>query len=88
MGRYINQTSKGHVGTSYSAKCKALMDDGAILIAKPDKFVPNLVCVINNGIFGAAGYMYNENELKVFTDEHDTRPKTWFIWDKVEKYAG
>jgi hypothetical protein len=87
MGKYINQTSKGQVGTSFSQKCKALMDDGAILTQKPIKFVPNLVCVIDNGWMAAAGYVYNEGEFEAFSNPNDPRNKRWFIWDKVEEYA-
>ena len=84
---YINETSKGEVGTSFTEKCKALLEDGAIQIPKPDKFVPNLICVLDNGFFGAAGYMYSENEFLQFADSGDNRPKRWFIWDKVKQYA-
>jgi len=88
MGKYVNQTTKGMVGASFEQKCKALLDDGAIITQKPEKFIPNLVCVIDNGLFGAAGYIYNEGEFRAFTDPRDTRPKRWFIWDKVEQFAG
>jgi len=88
MGKYVDQTTKGQVGASFEAKCKALLEDGAIIVPKPDKFIPNLVCVIDNGYFGAAGYMYSESEFKKFADPSDTRPKRWFVWDKVEQFAG
>ena len=87
MGKYINQTSKCVIGPSFDQKCEALLEDGAILIAKPDKFMNNLVCVINNGIFGAAGYAYNEREFEVFTDPSDPRQRRWFIWDKVTDFT-
>jgi hypothetical protein len=64
------------------------MEDGAIQIAKPEKFVPNLVCVVDNGWMAAAGYVYNEREFEDFTDPRDGRPKRWFIWNKVKEYAG
>lgn len=89
MGKYVNQTSKtNRVGTSYAEKCKALLEDGATLIKKPEKFQKNLVCVIDNGWMAAAGYVYNEGEFQAFTDPNDDRPKSWFIWDKVEQFAG
>jgi hypothetical protein len=87
MGKYINQTSNGFVGTSANAKALALIQDGAQAIPKPKEFGPNLVCVVDNGIFGAAAYCYSEGEFKAFTDPSDTRPTKWFIWDKVEKFA-
>lgn len=88
MGRYVNQTSKGEVGTSSAEKCRALLEDGAIQIPKPAKFVPNLVCVLDNGFFGAAAHVYSEGEFEAFTDPDDYRSRRWFIWDKVEQYAG
>lgn len=87
MGKYVNETSNGPVGISYDAKCEALLEDGAILIAKPEKFMENLVCVLNNGIFGAAAYVYSESEFVVFTDLDDPRPKRWFIWNKVKQFT-
>ena len=87
MGKYINQTSKGTVGSSAASKIKNLIDDGAIAITQPVHFIPNLVCVVDNGFFGAAAYAYTEGELKAFTDPSDRRPKKWFTWDKVEQYA-
>ncbi len=87
MGKYINQTSKGFVGTSANEKALSLIQDGAQAIPQPKTFIANLVCVIDNGIFGAAGYIYNEGEFRVFADPTDTRLKKWFIWDKVEQFA-
>ena len=87
MGKYINQTSKGNVGASANAKCIALLSDGAIEIFEATEFLDNLVCVVDNGNFGAAGYMYNEREFQAFTYSSDLRPKRWFIWDKVEQFA-
>jgi hypothetical protein len=87
MGKYVNQTSKRGTGTSSTEKCKALMEDGAIQIPQPDKFLPNLVCVLDNGFFGAAAYVYSKGEFEAFTDPSDHRPRRWFIWDKVEQYA-
>lgn len=87
MGKYVNYTSSGNIGGSASAKCEALIEDGAVEITTPDKFMDNLVCVVDNGFFGAAAYAYSENEFRVFMDPYDGRPKRWFIWDKVQNYA-
>jgi hypothetical protein len=87
MGKYINQTSKGAIQASAGAKARAILEDGAIFIPQPKEFVPNLVCIVDNGFFGAAAYCYSEEEFKVFNDPSDHRPKKWFIWDKVEKFA-
>jgi hypothetical protein len=87
MGKYVNETSKGGVGSSADSKCQAILNDGGVEIPEPKEFVPNLVCVVNNGMFGAAAYAYSERELKDFTMPGDYRPKRWFIWEKVEQYA-
>ncbi len=38
-----------------------------------------LVCLIDNGIFTAAGVVYNVTEFHAFTDPTDPRPKRWYI---------
>ena len=87
MGYYIDQNSNG---TRLPACNKAdyLILDGAVEITKPDKWMPNLVCVIHNGIFDAAGYMYDENEFRYFADPHDTRSKTWLIYEHAAELSG
>jgi hypothetical protein len=37
------------------------------------------VCWVNNGTFDAAAIIYNDLELKEFTQLHDIREKQWFI---------
>jgi hypothetical protein len=49
--------------------------------------VPNLVCVLDNVLFGAAAFIYNEDEFNDFLDPSDDRPKRYFIWDRVEEFA-
>lgn len=88
MGKYINQTSNGAMGSSYNSKREALIADGAKVLINPTRFVNNMVCVVNNGIFAAAAYVYSEGEFVEFSNvEEDPRPKTWFIWDKVKEFA-
>jgi len=87
MGKYVNQTSNGSVGASFKDKCNALLSDGAIEIGVPEKFEENLVCVVDNGMFAAAGYCFDSHEFKVFTHPTDKREKRWFIWDKVNQFA-
>lgn len=88
MGKYINQTSNGAMGSSYKSKREALIADGAKVLINPTRFVPNMVCVIDNGLFAAAAYVYSESEFVEFSNvEEDPRPKTWFIWNKVKEFA-
>lgn len=86
MGKYVNETSFGPIGTSASAKCAAIIADGGDEIEEPKSFIENVVCVVDNGFFGAAAYAYDAGELNVFK-RPDGRPKRWFIWDKVKKFA-
>ena len=86
MGRYVNKTSRGAVGTSALAKFDAIVADGGKEIKTPKEFQPNLVCVVDNGMFGAAAYAYSPREMEVFKMP-DGRPKRWLVWDKVEEFA-
>ena len=86
MGKYINETSLGLVGTSALEKCNALLSDGALEIREPKIFVQNIVCVVDNGFFGAAAYAYNEEELNIFR-QPDNRSKRWFVRDKAKQFA-
>lgn len=49
--------------------------------AKPDNKV--IVCVVENGLFDAAGIIYDKNELKAFayTDPSDHRRRHWLLMD-------
>ena len=88
MGYYINQNSKGDSLPS-SGKVEALIADGATLVESEliGVWQPNLVCVVNNGPFEAAGYAYSEEEMKAFSQANDPRPKTWLVYDHAEKLA-
>lgn len=86
MGKYINQTSKG-VALGLHGKAGALKNDGAVKIATPTEFRANLVCVMDNGPFEAAAYIYSESELRAFTQPSDTRPKEWFEYEHAPNVA-
>lgn len=86
MGRYINQNSKGE-SLPANGKAAALIADGAKVISQPTEFEENVVCVVENGMFDAAGYMFNANELKAFTYPGDNRPKTWLKYEHADKLS-
>lgn len=88
MGKYINQTSFGEpLGTSYESKINGLVKDGAKIITSPLVFQPNLVCVVDNGHFAAAGYCDSEEEFEVFAYDADNRPKTWLTYHAADEVA-
>lgn len=79
MGKYINADSKGKSLGSYY-KADALCADGAKRIEEPESFIPNLVCVVDNGPFEAAAYCYDKREFEEFK-QSDSRPKQWLIYE-------
>jgi hypothetical protein len=86
MGKYINEDSRGlPIGKSFDEKVRSLIADGATRI-EGDKFVPNMVCVVDNGYFGAAAYCYSENEHHAFLHP-DNRQKAWLQYEHAEKLA-
>ncbi len=86
MGKYLNVDSKGKsLGSSYMAKVVNLMEDGAVEVSDTI-FQDNLVCVVNNGMFAAAGYAYDEGEFEEFK-HNDGRPKTWLVYPYAKDLA-
>lgn len=87
MGYYINPPECGARG-----KALALLQyHGAKQVLKPT-FKPDvgLVCVVNNGPFEAAGFIYSQNELDAFNYPYDLRPKIWLEMDltKAQQLSG
>lgn len=41
-----------------------------------------LICVVENGLFDAAGVCYSRSEREAFADPTDPRLKTWLIMDR------
>lgn len=86
MGKYVNEDSKGNaLGTSFESKVNGLLNDGA---EKDTGFTykPNLICVVDNGFFAAAGYAYCEAEWNEFRRE-DGRHKVWLTHPMAEQLA-
>jgi hypothetical protein len=84
MGKYINTINGISIGSSFDQKCKALIDNGAISITD-SIFLENMICVVDNGWFGAAAYTYSTSEYEDFKF-HDGRPKQWFTLENVFDY--
>lgn len=87
MGLYVNSTYLGDMPDPFDGKCEALLQAGAEEVEMPKSWIPNLVCVVDNRVFGAAAYLYSPSELKDFSDPKDARPKRWFVWNQVGTYA-
>jgi hypothetical protein len=87
MGYYINQNSNG-VQLPACNKADYLILDGAFEINKPKKFLPDLVCVVENGPFDAALFCYKKEEFEVAADSQDKRPKRWLIYSKAAELSG
>ena len=43
-----------------------------------------IICVVDNSIFEAAAYCFDEDEIRDFMDQNDPRPKTWMTMDKTK----
>lgn len=82
MGQYINKTSTGErLGPMFFQKREGLIADGATQISDKE-FVPNMICIVDNGMFGAAAYCYSEEEYRVFR-RPDGRQKVWLTHPKA-----
>lgn len=84
MGYYINKTTKGKTLPSIG-KATALINDGGKAVSG-DKFEENLVCVVSNGLFDAAGYCYSEEEYEIFK-EPDGRTRTWLVHPEAKQLS-
>ncbi len=85
MGYYINKTTKGTINSAN--KFKELIDDGAIYIPDPGEWISNLVCIVDNGVWQAAAYCYNQEEYERFSGVDDRIIK-WLEYQHVEEMSG
>jgi len=96
MGSYINSIDNKAMGTFAYDKIQALMNAGAIPLVDenekpievPKEYQENMVCIVDNGWMAACGYAYSKEEFKSFIPTpSDTRPRYWFIFDRVKEFA-
>lgn len=87
MGYYINQDSKGNALKPYG-KTAALIADGAKSVSSSEGFQPNLVCIVLNGPFDAAAYVFDEKEFEHFNMAGDKRTKQWVVYEHAAKLSG
>jgi hypothetical protein len=90
MGYYIE--TKGNFG---KAATIAAEWDGIVLKYSPRAYsdIPEgkaLIVVVDNGMFEAAAFCYDEEEFKYFTDSSDPRPKLYVLLDRelAEQLSG
>lgn len=86
MGFYINDINGEGIGVSFEQKCENLQKHGAEEVSG-DEFKENLVVVVDNGLFAAAGYAFSEREYEVFCDPNGRRTK-WFVVPDAAKHSG
>lgn len=87
MGFYIEHNTQGE---PLSAKGKAdelLASPGVTEIHGKIEWQPNLVCVVENGFFDAAGFCFNEAEFLAFKHP-DGRPRRWLVVQHAAELAG
>ena len=80
MGFYIE-------GPTFGKGVNLTINHGATQVPKPLVFAEvakdaALICVVDNGMFEAAGFCFDESEFEAFTSPTDYRPKTWYIMDR------
>lgn len=73
MGCYVNPTNMSKEDWLRQHGRRVSIDD--VEIAESE--LP--VCLVDNGMFRAAGVAYDERELEAFSVPSDTRPKVWFM---------
>ena len=86
MGYYINGIGDKDAPTV--GKAEFLVENGnARKIARPATIVSDLVCVVENGMFDAAAYIFSPEELIKFS-RNDGRLKTWLIVPDAAALSG
>jgi len=93
MGYYIEEKSTGEAirRSGLENTCNQLKEDGAV---EDDgkEFKENLICVVDNGLFTAIGYCYNEQEYGYFNagfiSGSDKRPHKWMVYPHAVKQSG
>jgi hypothetical protein len=90
MGLYINQLRDGRPLPAQNKARFLIENAGATVIDVPKSesdWRANMVCVVENGPFDAAGYAWTPREMMDFAHPTDHRRKTWLIVPDVALIA-
>jgi hypothetical protein len=89
MGYYINYDSQGHPLPA-KGKVQALLNDGAKIISRPTTVGTDskVVCVVENLMFDAAGYCYDDRELADWLADDSGRRMTFLEYEKAKELSG
>lgn len=86
MGKYINTIDGIPLPAKGKAEAIAQLVPGTYKIEEPTEWEEDIVCVVNNQIFDAAGYAYDPGELDAF--KYPTpRQRTWLHVPNAKLYA-
>ena len=86
MSRYINAI--GNIPLLPKGKAEAILNiTESKEITQPKSLqdietTQGLVCVVDNGLFEAAAFIYNNEEFSAFTLLNDMRKKRWIVISK------
>jgi hypothetical protein len=90
MGFYINEINGKEAPSRLKVGFVLKEVPGAKSINPPTEWQEDLVCVVHNGAFDAAGYAFDENEMNAFLapDYGSQRPRTWLLVPGAKDLAG
>jgi hypothetical protein len=86
MGMYINNIGEKIAPRKGKADFILKEIKGAMIVPPPTIWHADLVCVVDNVAFDAAGYAYSKEEMDVFL-ESDGRPRQWLLVPNAKDYA-
>jgi hypothetical protein len=78
------------IGWQFSAEDYAELTDNFPKAVHVPDFQENMVVVVANGTFEAAGYAYSPEELTYMSTmtEHDKRPRVWLSYEHAAEVSG
>lgn len=85
MGYYINKLKDG-TDLPANGKAEFLVKNANAVKVSGKEFCENLVCVVDNRLFEAAGYCFSKEEFEAFKYP-DGRSKQWLIVPDAKEIA-